>query len=131
MITIYVFTLPGCLACTILKSSLNRENVSFIDVDITINKDLWNYIRNQGVSDFLPAIFQYTVLQAKIRFCCVLCTKPQPAMPANQLPTVFLTTKQRFQVIKHLLCLLPSGSFQAPTIRAATECRMFPLHFMT
>ena len=57
MITIYVFTLPGCLACTILKSSLNRENVSFIDVDITINKDLWNYIRNQGVSDFLPAIF--------------------------------------------------------------------------
>lgn len=57
MITIYVFTLPGCLACAMLKSSLKRENISFIEIDTTTNRDLWNSILDQGVSNLLPTVF--------------------------------------------------------------------------
>ena len=57
MITIYIFTLPGCLACAMLKSSLKRENISFIEIDTTTNRDLWNSILDQGASNLLPTVF--------------------------------------------------------------------------
>lgn len=57
MSTIYVFTLPKCLACAMLKSSLKRENISFIEIDTTTNRELWNSIVAQSGSNLLPTVF--------------------------------------------------------------------------
>lgn len=57
---IIVFTIPGCLACAMLKSSLNNESIPFTEIDITINQDIWDSVKKQGGTNITPTVFVQT-----------------------------------------------------------------------
>lgn len=46
--TISVYTKPDCPACDATKKYLDRDNVSYFDVDVTTNEEARNYVVNLG-----------------------------------------------------------------------------------
>jgi glutaredoxin len=55
--SIYVFTLNNCPYCQELKDKLNESSISFHDVEISKNKELWQSIVVQTGYDLLPSVF--------------------------------------------------------------------------
>jgi glutaredoxin len=54
---IYIFTLEGCIYCKKLKNTLKKNSISFIDVDIDKNEELWNTIIKQTGYDYAPTVY--------------------------------------------------------------------------
>lgn len=57
MPSIVIFSLDGCLHCKNLKNSLNKLNISFIDVEIGQNQKLWDKVVEQTGHNVLPTVF--------------------------------------------------------------------------
>jgi len=54
---ILVFTLNGCVHCQELKEKLTELSIPFDDVEITLNRKLWDYVISQTGYDLLPTVF--------------------------------------------------------------------------
>jgi glutaredoxin len=54
---ILLFTINGCLQCRDLKTKLDSQSISFIDIEITKNRELWNQVVEQTGYDTLPTVF--------------------------------------------------------------------------
>lgn len=54
---ILIFTLNSCSHCQELKKKLTESLIPFDDVEITLNRQLWNHIISQMGHDLLPTIF--------------------------------------------------------------------------
>ena len=54
---ILIFTLNSCIHCQELKEKLTELLIPFDDVEITLNRKLWDYIISQTGSDLLPTVF--------------------------------------------------------------------------
>jgi len=54
---ILIFTLNSCIHCQELKEKLTELLIPFDDVEITLNRSLWDYIISQTGSDLLPTVF--------------------------------------------------------------------------
>lgn len=54
---IYVFTLNGCGYCKKLKNTLDSNSISYIDVDVDENEDLWDIVVAQTGNDFVPTVY--------------------------------------------------------------------------
>lgn len=57
---IAVFTLNSCRLCAELKNRLNELSISFHDIEITRNRELWDTILSQTGHDSLPTVFIQT-----------------------------------------------------------------------
>ena len=57
MKNILVFTLNSCAHCQELKKKLTESSIPFEDVEITLNRRLWDYVISQTGYDLLPTIF--------------------------------------------------------------------------
>lgn len=57
MSKILVFTLNSCVHCQELKEKLTGLSIPFDDVEITLNRRLWDYVISQTGHDLLPTIF--------------------------------------------------------------------------
>jgi glutaredoxin len=57
MKTIYIFTKNGCSHCKELKKKLTNESISFYDVEITKNNEIWENVVSQTGFDILPTVF--------------------------------------------------------------------------
>lgn len=57
MPSIVIFSLDGCFHCKNLKKSLNKLNISFIDVEIGQNQKLWDKVVEQTGHNVLPTVF--------------------------------------------------------------------------
>ena len=57
---IAVFTLNGCGYCSDLKRKLNNLNIPFHDIEITVNRTMWENVMDQTGSDLLPTVFIQT-----------------------------------------------------------------------
>ena len=55
-----IFTLNGCRLCAELKNRLNELSISFHDIEITKNRELWNEMLAQIGHDALPTVFIQT-----------------------------------------------------------------------
>lgn len=53
---IYIFTINGCSHCSELKKRLKDENITFNDVEITLNRPLWEQVVSQTGHDILPTV---------------------------------------------------------------------------
>ena len=54
---ILIFTLNGCLQCRDLKMKLTEQSISFKDIEITKNQELWKQVTTQTGYDLLPTVF--------------------------------------------------------------------------
>jgi len=54
---ILIFTLNGCLQCRDLKMKLTEQSISFKDIEITKNQELWKQVTSQTGYDLLPTVF--------------------------------------------------------------------------
>ncbi len=54
---IIIFTKEGCLFCAMLKSELNRESISFCEIDAKKNKPIWDDVVKQTNIPLLPTVF--------------------------------------------------------------------------
>ena len=57
MKTIIIFTLNSCVHCQELKEKLTELSIPFDDVEITLNRQLWDYVISQTGNDLLPTVF--------------------------------------------------------------------------
>jgi glutaredoxin len=53
---IVIFTLDGCYHCSSLKKRLDEINISYKEVEVTQNKEVWDEIVKLTNYDFLPTI---------------------------------------------------------------------------
>jgi glutaredoxin len=51
-----VYTKPGCQYCAAAKQYLNDNDIEYDEIDITLNEDKADWLRNQGVRT-LPVIY--------------------------------------------------------------------------
>ena len=56
MKTLTIYTKPGCQYCAAAKHYLNENDIEYVEVDITLNEDKADWLRNQGFKS-LPVIF--------------------------------------------------------------------------
>lgn len=56
MKTLTIYTKPGCQYCAAAKQYLNENGIEYVEVDITVNEDKANWLRNQGFKS-LPVIY--------------------------------------------------------------------------
>jgi glutaredoxin len=49
--------MESCYHCKSLKKRLKNDDISFTDVDIESNKDLWNDIVEQTGHNVVPSVF--------------------------------------------------------------------------
>ncbi len=54
---IIIFTLDNCIHCKSLKKRLKNDNVSFVDVDIDSNQELWDDVVNQTGHNVVPSVY--------------------------------------------------------------------------
>jgi glutaredoxin len=54
---IIVFTLNGCIHCVELKKDLNNQNIPFTELEIELNKDIWDIVVKQTGHNSLPTVF--------------------------------------------------------------------------
>jgi glutaredoxin len=54
---ILIFTLNSCSHCQELKRKLTDLSIPFDDVEITLNRQLWDHVISQTGYDLLPTIF--------------------------------------------------------------------------
>jgi glutaredoxin len=57
MKTVVIFTLNSCSHCQELKQELTKLSIPFDDVEITLNRKLWDYVISQTGYDLLPTVF--------------------------------------------------------------------------
>jgi glutaredoxin-like protein NrdH len=56
MKTLTVYTKPGCQYCAAAKQYLNDNGIDYNEIDITLQEDKADWLRNQGFKS-LPVIF--------------------------------------------------------------------------
>ncbi len=54
---IIVFTLNGCSHCVELKTLLENENIPFNEVEVTLNKEIWDKVVEQTGHNVLPTVY--------------------------------------------------------------------------
>jgi glutaredoxin len=54
---IIVFTLNGCGHCVELKQKLNEESITYTEIEISNNKNIWDQVVNQTGHNSLPTVF--------------------------------------------------------------------------
>ncbi len=54
---IIIFTLDNCIHCKSLKKRLKNDSVSFVDVDIDSNQELWDDVVNQTGHNVVPSVY--------------------------------------------------------------------------
>jgi glutaredoxin len=57
MKNILIFTINGCVHCRELKMKLNEQSIPFKDIEITLNRALWEQVIAQTGLDILPTVF--------------------------------------------------------------------------
>ena len=57
MKTVIIFTLNSCSHCQKLKQKLTKLLIPFDDIEITLNRQLWNHVISQTGYDLLPTVF--------------------------------------------------------------------------
>jgi glutaredoxin len=55
--TIVVFTLNGCKYCYDLKNKLTELEIPFNDIEISINKEIWDSVVKQTGHNVLPTVY--------------------------------------------------------------------------
>lgn len=56
MKTLTIYTKPGCQYCAAAKQYLNDNGIEYNEIDITLNEDKADWLRNQGFRS-LPVIY--------------------------------------------------------------------------
>jgi hypothetical protein len=54
---IIVFTLNGCSHCVDLKKELNNLNISFSEIEVESNKEIWDSVVKQTGHNSLPSVY--------------------------------------------------------------------------
>jgi len=54
---IIIFTLNGCSHCDELKESLSELSIPFHDIEISLNKNIWDKVVSQTGYNVLPTVF--------------------------------------------------------------------------
>lgn len=54
---IIVFTLKGCVHCVDLKNKLTEENITFTELEVTQNKNIWDKVVEQTGHNALPSVY--------------------------------------------------------------------------
>lgn len=54
---IIVFTLNGCGHCVTLKEVLNKNQVPYTELEINVNRAIWNQVVLQTGKNILPTVF--------------------------------------------------------------------------
>lgn len=54
---IIVFTLNGCSHCVDLKKELKKQNISFTEIEVETNKEIWNSVVKQTGHNSLPSVY--------------------------------------------------------------------------
>ena len=54
---IIVFTLNGCGHCVDLKKELKKQNISFTEIEVETNKEIWNSVVKQTGHNSLPSVY--------------------------------------------------------------------------
>jgi glutaredoxin len=54
---ILVFTINGCLHCQELKNKLTDLLIPFKDIEVTLNKPLWDQVVSQTGYDLTPTVY--------------------------------------------------------------------------
>ena len=54
---IIVFTLKGCIHCVDLKNKLTEENITFTELEVTQNKNIWDKVVEQTGHNALPSVY--------------------------------------------------------------------------
>lgn len=52
-----IFTLNGCKECRELKNRLTEQSIDFTDIEITLNRTIWEQVVKQTGFDILPTVF--------------------------------------------------------------------------
>lgn len=56
MKTLTIYTKPGCQYCAAAKQYLNEQGINYEEIDITLNEDKADWLRNEGFKT-LPVIY--------------------------------------------------------------------------
>jgi glutaredoxin len=54
---IIVFTLNGCSHCVELKKELKNLNITFTEIEVEANKEIWNSVVKQTGHNSLPSVY--------------------------------------------------------------------------
>jgi hypothetical protein len=54
---IIVFTLNGCSHCVDLKKELKNLNITFTEIEVESNKEIWNSVVKQTGHNSLPSVY--------------------------------------------------------------------------
>jgi len=54
---IIIFTLDNCIHCKSLKKRLKNDSISFVDVDIDMNQEIWDDVVNQTGHNVVPSVY--------------------------------------------------------------------------
>lgn len=54
---IIVFTLNGCSHCVELKKELKNQNITFTEIEVESNKEIWNSVVKQTGHNSLPSVY--------------------------------------------------------------------------
>ena len=54
---IIVFTLNGCSHCVDLKKELKKQNITFTEIEVESNKEIWNSVVKQTGHNSLPSVY--------------------------------------------------------------------------
>lgn len=54
---IYIFTMDSCHHCTSLKKRLSDINIEYVEIEVNLNRDLWDTVVKQVGTNFVPTIF--------------------------------------------------------------------------
>jgi len=54
---ILIFTLNSCVYCQELKERLIELSIPFDDIEITLNRKIWDHVISQTGYDLLPTVF--------------------------------------------------------------------------
>ncbi len=54
---IIVFTLNGCSHCVDLKKELKKLNITFTEIEVESNKEIWNSVVKQTGHNSLPSVY--------------------------------------------------------------------------
>jgi glutaredoxin len=54
---IIVFTLNGCSHCVDLKKELKNLNITFTEIEVEANKEIWNSVVKQTGHNSLPSVY--------------------------------------------------------------------------
>jgi glutaredoxin len=54
---VIVFTLDGCKYCVSLKKLLNKHKISFSEIEVSTNKEIWDKVVSQTGYNLLPTVY--------------------------------------------------------------------------